>query len=40
MEYLAPEERAEIIKDTVLLVEATRRKKELHEAPKTGTTTQ
>ena len=40
MEYLAPEERAEVIRGMVLIVEATRRKKELHEAPKTGTTTQ
>jgi len=40
MEYLSPEERAEVIKGMVLLVEAMRRKKELYEAPKTGTTTQ
>jgi len=40
MEYLAPEERAGVIRGMVLLVEATRRKKELQEAPKTGTTTQ
>jgi DNA-binding MarR family transcriptional regulator len=40
MEYLSPEERAEVVRGMVLLVEATRRKKELHEAPATGTTTQ
>jgi DNA-binding MarR family transcriptional regulator len=40
MEYLSPEERAEAVRGMLLLVEAARRKKELHESPKTGTTTE
>src|SRR5215472_5459275 len=36
MEYLSPEERAEVVRGMVLLVEATRRKKDLHETPATG----
>lgn len=40
MVYLSPEERAEVVRGMVLLVEATRRKKELHESPETGPTTQ
>jgi len=40
MEYLSLEERAEVVRGMVLLVEATRRKKEHHESPTTGTTAQ
>lgn len=38
MEYLSPEERAEVVRGMVLLVEAARRKKADHESPETGTT--
>lgn len=37
MEYLSPAERAEVIRGMLLLAEATKRKKELHASPETGT---
>lgn len=40
MDYLSPEERAEVVRGMVLLVEAARRKKDHHESPATGTTAQ
>jgi DNA-binding MarR family transcriptional regulator len=40
MEYLSPEERTEVVRGMLLLVEATRRKKEHHESPATGTSTE
>lgn len=40
MDYLSPEERAEVVRGMVLLVEAARRKKDHDESPTTGTTEQ
>ena len=40
IEYLSPEERAEVVRGMVLLIDTARRKKEQLESPATGTTTQ
>jgi len=39
MEYLSPEEQAAVTRGLALLVEAGRRRKEIHESPTTGTKT-